>query len=91
MISGEIWRDVGTFSFGAVELAVALLVQSSVLVAFGLLAAQVFKCGGSAVASAIYRTTLVAVLACPVASLLFLTAGVPGIALPMPKVGGADA
>jgi len=87
MITSDWWQDIASFSFGALELALALLVQSSVLIAIGLLAARVFKRKGSAMASAIYRTTLVAVLACPAVSLLFLAAGVPGIALPMLELG----
>ena len=51
---------------GAMQLALILLVQSTVLIAMGL-AGPVgwFGRNGAATRSAIYRTTLVAVLLCP--------------------------
>ncbi len=44
------------------------LVQSTALLALGLLAGRLVKTAGAAVQSAVYRTTLAAVLVCPVAS-----------------------
>ena len=56
-----IMRDVSGFGL-------TWLVQSSVLLALGLLAGRLLRRSGPAVQSGVYRTTLAAVLICPVAS-----------------------
>jgi beta-lactamase regulating signal transducer with metallopeptidase domain len=60
------------------------LFQSSALLAFGLLAGRLLKRTGPAVQSGIYRTTLVAVLVCPLASALLSAAGYDGLTLRLP-------
>ena len=57
-------------AYGGSRLAIELLLQSTVLIALGLLAGWLVRSKGAAVQSAIYRVTMVAVLACPVVSLL---------------------
>ncbi len=57
------------------------LVQSSVLLALGLLAGRVLRRSGPAVQSGVYRTTLVAVLICPVASAALSAEGFNGLTL----------
>ena len=53
---------------GAVEFAINWLVQSTLLIIAGLLLARYLQRKGAAVQSLIYRTTLVAVLLCPIAT-----------------------
>ncbi|MGO9924520.1 MAG: hypothetical protein ACLQIB_58805, partial [Isosphaeraceae bacterium] len=57
------------------------LVQSSVLLALGLLAGRVLRRSGPAVQSGVYRTTLAAVLICPVASAALSALGFNGLTL----------
>ena len=65
--------------------AVNLLVQSTLLVTLGLVIARLFRGQGSAVQSAIYRGTLVAVLGCPCASLALNLTGTSGWMLKLPS------
>lgn len=58
--------------------------QSTLLIAAGLGIAWLARRRGAAEQSAIYRTTLAAVLVCPLATLLFSLSGVSGWSLPMP-------
>ncbi len=53
---------------GAVEFAINWLAQSTLLIIGGLLLARYLQRQGAAVQSLIYRTTLVAVLLCPIAT-----------------------
>lgn len=53
---------------GAVEFAINWLVQSTLLIIAGLLLARFFQRHGAAPQSLIYRTTLAAVLLCPIAT-----------------------
>src|SRR5215207_3623734 len=69
----------------ATGLAVNWLIQSTLLIAGGLAIGYVLRAGGSAVQSAVYRTTLVAVLVCPFASLALSVLGVSGWSLVMPS------
>ncbi len=57
--------DVAT---GAVEIAVNWLLQSTLLIAAGLTIGRLLRMRGSAVQSVVYRTTLAAVLICPLAT-----------------------
>ena len=57
------------------------LVQSGALILVGLLAAMLLRRKGAALQSAIYRTTLAAVMICPAISLAFQSLGVPCITL----------
>jgi len=61
------------------------LVQSSVLLALGLVAGRVLRRSGPAVQSGVYRTTLAAVLICPVASVAFFAVGFDGLSLRLPS------
>jgi len=66
------------------EFGLTWLAQSSALLALGLLAGRVLRGRGPAVQSAVYRTTLAAVLVCPVASALLASAGVDGVSWHLP-------
>lgn len=69
-----------------VELALNWLLQSTLLSGLGLLGGRLLQRRGSAVQSVVYRTTLAAVLLCPIASAGLWLAGVSGwsVALPEP-------
>ena len=60
------------------------MLQSSVLLAFGLVLGRLLSRLGPAVQSGVYRTTLAAVLICPVASAVLATAGLDRLNLPIP-------
>lgn len=66
------------------QYAMTWFAQSTALLACGLLAGRALRTTGPAVQSAIYRTTLAAVLVCPAASLGLAWAGVPGLLLRLP-------
>src|SRR3954454_1049755 len=57
------------------------VVQSSALLGLGMLVGSFLKRCGPAVQSGVYRTTLGAVLICPVASALLTVAGFEGLPL----------
>lgn len=59
-------------------------VQSSALLLLGLLAGRLMKRTGPAVESGVYRTTLAAVLVCPLASMLVSAAGHDELTLRLP-------
>jgi beta-lactamase regulating signal transducer with metallopeptidase domain/5-hydroxyisourate hydrolase-like protein (transthyretin family) len=61
------------------------LVQSTVLILVGLFIARVLYRRGAALQSAVYRATLVGVLACPLASLVLATWGIPGWSWRVPE------
>ncbi|HTU26736.1 MAG TPA: M56 family metallopeptidase [Pirellulales bacterium] len=60
------------------------LLQSALLIAIGLAAGRLLARRGSAAQSAVYRTTLAAVLACPLASLWLAHTGFAGWSLALP-------
>jgi beta-lactamase regulating signal transducer with metallopeptidase domain len=60
------------------------LLQSSVLLVLGLAAGRLARGRGPAIQSAVYRTTLAAVLVCPIASAMLGAAGVDGFSLRLP-------
>ncbi len=60
------------------------LVQSSLLLVVGLCVGRLLRGRGSAVQSTIYRTALVAVLACPLVTWMLAMAGIPGSFLNLP-------
>ena len=72
------------FSNLAVTLGVNLLVQSTILIAIGLIVAWLLRSKGAPLRSAILRMTLTAVVLCPVASLGLSAMGVRGFALRLP-------
>lgn len=63
---------------GTVEFAINWLVQSTLLIIAGLLLARYFQRQGSAAQSLIYRTTLAAVILCPIATWALGRIGVSG-------------
>jgi len=67
-----------------VEVAVNWFLQSSLLITLGLLAGLALRKWGSAAQSVVYRTTLVAVLICPLATWLLAQSGVSGWSIEMP-------
>ena len=67
-----------------VSFAANWLLQSTLLIAAGLAVARLARCRGSALQSAIYRTTLAAVIVCPLATALLARGGVSGWSLRMP-------
>jgi hypothetical protein len=68
------------------EPALTFVIQSTMLLGLGLLAGRVLKRSGAAVQSVVYRTTLVAVLLCPCASMLLAATGCDGLILRMVSV-----
>ena len=72
-----------TFSglFGSLAFAVHWLLQSTLLLGVGLVIGRLLKNRGSAVQSAVYRTTLVAMLLCPLATWGLSQAGLSGWSL----------
>ena len=68
-----------------VALGANLLVQSTLLIAPGLLAAHLCRRKGAALQSLIRRVTLVAILVCPLATYLLSAAGIEGVSLALPK------
>ena len=74
-------------------LVLTWLIQSTVLLAAGLLAGRLLRKRGPAVQSALYRATLGAVILCPVASVSMAAMGFGGllIRLPVPTDHGGDA
>ncbi len=78
------WRFFTTGSMAAAELALTWLIQSTVLLVLGVLAGRLLRRSGPAVQSAVYRTTLAAVLLCPCTSILLTSMGCRGLLLRMP-------
>lgn len=60
------------------------LIQSTLLLAVGLLAGRLLRKRGPAVQSALYRTTLAAIFLCPVASALVAAMGFNGLLVRLP-------
>ena len=73
--------DLATF---CAEFGLTWFCQSGALLAIGLSAGRLLRSRGPAVQSAIYRTTLGAVLVCPVGSALLAALGVDGVTLHLP-------
>jgi beta-lactamase regulating signal transducer with metallopeptidase domain len=63
------------------DLALTWLVQSTLLLGVGLLAGRLLRTRGPAFLSIVYRTILVAVLLCPLASMALAGMGLPGFAI----------
>ncbi|WP_010585136.1 M56 family metallopeptidase [Schlesneria paludicola] len=59
-------------------LGLSLLLQTGLVIGFGLLAARILRHQGAALQSAILRTTLLATLFCPIASWFLASAGISG-------------
>jgi beta-lactamase regulating signal transducer with metallopeptidase domain/protocatechuate 3,4-dioxygenase beta subunit len=78
------WQIFTAGPLAPAQYAMTWFVQSTVLLTMGLLAGRALRKAGPAVQSAIYRTTLVAVLVCPAASFALSWAGVPGLLVRLP-------
>lgn len=76
------WTDIHmaimTLAASVAQFATNWLIQSTLLIAVGLLLARLLRTHGSAVQSLVYRTTLVAVLVCPLATWALHGVGVSG-------------
>ena len=77
-------------SVAPIDEVLTWLIQSTVLLAVGLLAGRFLKGRGPAVQSALYRTILVAVLVCPIASMAIAAMGFPGLVIRVPGVAADD-
>jgi hypothetical protein len=75
------WDGLAALTMPWAGLGLTWLIQSTVLLALGLLAGQLLRRSGPAVLSGIYRTTLAAILICPVASAGLMGAGFDGLSL----------
>jgi len=78
------WRLLANGPLAPADFALTWLIQSTVLLALGLLAGRLLKRTGPAVQSAWYHTMLVAVLLCPCASMLLATIGFTGLMVHLP-------
>ena len=59
------WNSPATLMTSLAGAALTWMVQSTALLALGLLAGRLVRKAGAAVQSGVYRTTLAAVLVCP--------------------------
>ncbi len=79
------WHSTATSTTALAGVVVTWLVQSTALLALGLLAGHLLKRAGAAVQSGVYRTTLAAVLVCPFASAILSAAGYDGLTIRLPN------
>ena len=77
-------------SVAPIDQVLTWLIQSTVLLTVGLLAGRFLKGRGPAVQSALYRTILVAVLVCPIASMAIAAMGFPGLVIRVPSMAADD-
>src|SRR5438270_14093447 len=77
-------RVIEAGSLATMDFLLTWLVQSTVLLALGLVAGRVLRRWGPAVQSTLYRTTLAAVLLCPIASMAMTALGFSGLAIRLP-------
>ncbi len=78
------WQFLTAGSLMSTGLVLAWLIQSTVLLVSGLLAGHLLRKWGPAVRSALYSTTLCAVILCPVASVSMAALGVSGLLIRLP-------
>ena len=78
------WRAIMAGSSAPGDIMLTWLVQSTALLAIGLLFGRSSRRWGPAVQSALYRTTLGAVLLCPIASIALTAMGFSGVVLRLP-------
>jgi len=79
------WQFSTDGSIACVELVLTWLAQSTLLLVLGLTAGQVLRKAGAAAQSSGYRTTLAAVLFCPLAAMMLDAAGCHGIIIRLPN------
>jgi beta-lactamase regulating signal transducer with metallopeptidase domain/protocatechuate 3,4-dioxygenase beta subunit len=77
-------------SVAPIDEVLTWLIQSTVLLTVGLLAGRFLKGRGPAVQSALYRTILVAVFVCPIASMAIAAMGFPGLVIRVPGAAADD-
>ena len=85
-----IWRLITGGAVAAIDDVLTWVVQSAVLLAAGLLAGRLLRRRGPAVQSTVYRTLLVAVLLCPIASTAIAALGFPGLLIRLPTVADSS-
>ncbi len=85
-MNGFSWVAVLEMASGMAELGVQWLVQSTLVLAAGLGAAWILRGRGAAIQSAVYRTTLLATLACPFVAYLLSFGGLTFLTLQLPNV-----
>ncbi len=78
------WRVLTAGAAAPIDTILTWLIQSTVLLALGLLAGRSLRRWGPAVQSASYRTTLVAILLCPIASIALAAMGFHGLLIRFP-------
>ena len=78
------WHHLAAGSLIPAGLALTWLVQSTVLLAAGLVAGRLLRKWGPAVQSALYRTALAAVILCPIASVSMAALGFSGLLIRLP-------
>jgi beta-lactamase regulating signal transducer with metallopeptidase domain len=83
------WHGLASLATTLAGFGMTWLVQSSLLLTVGLAAGRILKRSGPAVQSAVYRTTLAAVLICPIASALLASAGIDGFSWRWPTPAAA--
>ncbi|WP_145112616.1 carboxypeptidase regulatory-like domain-containing protein [Botrimarina mediterranea] len=86
MVDQELAASAVEVLGAASELVVNWLLQSTLLLTAGLALGHALRRRGSAVQSAVYRTTLVAVIACPMATWGLSLAGVSGWSVELPAL-----
>ncbi|WP_422928773.1 M56 family metallopeptidase [Singulisphaera sp. PoT] len=79
------WQGAAALMAALAGLGLTWLFQSSLLLIAGLAAGRLLRRSGPAVQSAVYRTTLAAVLICPGASASLTAMGVQGVAIRLPE------
>ena len=84
------WQFLAAGSLIPAGLVLTWLIQSTVLLAVGLLAGHLLRKRGPAVQSALYRTTLGAVILCPVASVSMAAMGFSGLLIRLPAPSEND-
>jgi len=84
------WQFLAAGSLIPAGLVLTWLSQSTVLLAVGLLAGHLLRKRGPAVQSALYRTTLAAVILCPVASVSMAAMGFSGLLIRLPAPSEND-
>ena len=75
---------------GAAGFAVNWLLQSTLLISIGLIVGALLRPRGSAVQSLVYRTTLIAILVCPLVTIALGSAGFTGWSVAMPDTWAMD-
>ncbi|HKI17278.1 MAG TPA: M56 family metallopeptidase, partial [Isosphaeraceae bacterium] len=84
------WKLLTAGTVAPIDEVLTWLIQSTVLLTVGLLAGRFLKGRGPAVQSALYRTILVAVLVCPIASMAIAAMGFPGLVIRVPGTAADD-